>query len=379
LVGTSVLPWWAASADDVAKQFNFRFLNVVNSSWAQGRYVQAFDTKVVSWRYDTDQGWDVTFSKPPPGTRIRDQHFDLVILCCGVSGETDELCGYRGFRFWDRNDAFLSPPLSPLSSADSVLICGGGDGGLNDFIRLVTGESVPQRLIPSLTSAISEKFKQRYQALQALTHRHYLIGGHPRYDQATLAYSFDTHQKLARRLFARPEMQRALSGMLRSDAPHVQLLVRQYAFGRCYTPNAMLVSLLARALAAIAKNGRASRPPLLLATDVKNVRPATAGARPTTADQWARHRIKVDLGPAEAFTTSPQSDEVQRMLNQGVAAAGVARRGIDFRCLFIRTGSDRKDHPAVTQVIDAIRRSASHHPRVSEIRHALPQSPLPPY
>ncbi|MDB5934198.1 MAG: hypothetical protein JWQ01_1542 [Massilia sp.] len=75
------------------------------------------------------------------------QDFDLIILARGVEDERTAVPRHRGtttpsfvgLPFWE-NDQFEDPGfgLSPLGKG-TVLVSGGGDGALQDYIRLVTG------------------------------------------------------------------------------------------------------------------------------------------------------------------------------------------------------------------------------------------------
>ncbi|MDP9176020.1 MAG: hypothetical protein M3O30_19460 [Planctomycetota bacterium] len=369
LLGSSAMPWNGGAADDVAKQFNARFGLLVGQQ-PRGRFHSVMANPIVHWTYDPRQGWDVRFqSLPESGAPIR-QQFTHLVLCCGIGAENDTLGGYQGYRFWDFEDPFLSTGAMALDSNDHVLISGGGDGGLNDFVRLLTGESTPENLLPSLEALIGAKFKARYQAIQALAHRHFLLSLNPEIDRRINVYAFDAHQRLARRLYHTNAMKDALSRLLLVNRPSVQLIVRQQSFGRCYTPNAMLASLLARA---VAREGNGDRPPLVFGSEILDVKSNPSHPFPASAADWAARSVEVTLAPTPA-ATADQLPEVKYLLQDQVAELGVAGQR-SYRCIFVRTGPQDNLPSVLMEIQQAIQRAGAD-PILQEVRHAVPQSPI---
>jgi hypothetical protein len=372
LFGSSVMPWKGGPADEVAKRFNRR-LAVIAKRFGGGRLWNAMSNQIIHGQFDPNSGWEVEFTAPPVRGASRRQHYEVMLLCCGVSSERDTVAQYRGYRFWDYNDAFLSTKKYQLGPQDNVLICGGGDGGLNDFIRLATGESMPEKLVPQIEAVMHSKkvkFKERYQAVQALAHRHYLLSADSDFDHSINFYSFESHQRFARRLYRLQTMQQVLRGMLDADRPSVQLLVRQQSFGRCYTPNAMLVSLLARALVQFGNNGRA---PIMLASQVDDVAPLGKIANPTwSADDWAAQGVRVTISPHPGTPWQPKSDEITALCDDHIAELAVNDER-DYRAIFVRAGAESDEPKVVQGVRKAIGLAAD---PLAEIRHAVPQWPI---
>jgi hypothetical protein len=68
-----------------------------------------------------------------------DQEFDLVIRCEGPGIEDCQVGSYRGMEFF-QTDPFEEPAVGlPEGVTARVLISGGGDGALQDFIRIASG------------------------------------------------------------------------------------------------------------------------------------------------------------------------------------------------------------------------------------------------
>lgn len=64
--------------------------------------------------------------------------FGMVLLCVGFGAEDCAVDDFHSYQFWDTDD-YLSPRPAGLEREKlKVLISGGGDGALQDFLRLVT-------------------------------------------------------------------------------------------------------------------------------------------------------------------------------------------------------------------------------------------------
>lgn len=369
LIERSVMRWTGGRADDVALQFQVE-LNKIAGYFGAGRFWKAMPNRIIDWSYDPAFGWRVEFSFSPYRNEPCRQKYDVLVLCSGFSVENDTLEGYKGYRFWDPNDAFWGTKAHPLGNTDKVLICGAGDGGLQEFIRLVTGQSTPKPLIMAIESAIDSIARGRYQAVQALAHRHYLLSPGPDRDGKINAFSFERHQRLARYLYRKTAMQSAIGKLLLPNRPLVQLLVRGRFFTRCNTPNAMLTSLLARALV---DHGNGSLPPWLFSSAVESVTPIRTIPYPQSADDWAATPVQIVVKPYGS--SPPLSKEMQLLQRDGVAQVA-ADFVSDYRCMFVRIGPSRKKPQVVAEIKGAIRSAQGKDPPSNELRHALPQSPI---
>lgn len=232
---------------------------------------------------------------------------------------------------------------------------------------------MPVDLLPKLENAIGLGAKARYQAIQALAHRHYLLSGDSQLDQHIHGYSFEGHQRLARRLYRTSAMRNALRSLLQPDRPAVQLLLRQHAFGRCFTPNAMLVSLLARA---VTEFGNGGRPPLVLGSQVVTVQPVKfPPVGLNTADDWASVSVRVTLSAAASTGPRSISPEVELLRASGIARVNEGFED-QYRCIFVRIGAGGSGSLILRQVEQAIAKGTGKNAPLREVRHAVPQSPI---
>lgn len=176
--------------------------------------------------------------------------FGMMLSCVGVGSEDTKIGDYKGFRFWDR-DKFeeqylgINPPMAP-----QVLISGGGDGALQDFLRIVTKERSVSDIYRSLDLPPEEACRIEHRILSAE-------------DQANRAHIWSTtehdhpynelvqqkHQGVVDELAAGP-LWGDISGRLRvilSRAQfkfNVELAHSCTHFSKCYGLNRFLVLLL---------------------------------------------------------------------------------------------------------------------------------------
>lgn len=61
------------------------------------------------------------------------EKFGAVLSCVGWGEERTAVGGFRGYRFWERDKLLHGPPRA------RVILSGGGDGALQDLIRIATG------------------------------------------------------------------------------------------------------------------------------------------------------------------------------------------------------------------------------------------------
>ncbi|MGA2600845.1 MAG: FAD-dependent oxidoreductase, partial [Bryobacteraceae bacterium] len=79
---------------------------------------------------------------------VKPASYGAVLICVGFGMEKASLRDYRSFQFWD-SDLLESAGLG-RTSIKRVLIAGGGDGALQDFLRITTGMKSARELLKSL-------------------------------------------------------------------------------------------------------------------------------------------------------------------------------------------------------------------------------------
>jgi hypothetical protein len=129
--------------------------------------------------------WIVPILDPPPQDKDFPFFFSMVLSCAGFGDEnttakrvkicpkaddrapsslaTDEPTAYMGNKFWHADYYESESPLLGLQSGrtPNVLISGGGDGALQDFLRIVTREPPTRpRAIGEFYSAVATNLKR---------------------------------------------------------------------------------------------------------------------------------------------------------------------------------------------------------------------------
>lgn len=163
------LPLMTAKADDWAATFQNvlqgspEYLNLTLTLETDAQMVswQAHSTKVpayVELAYQ-QHGWTHTVN------------VDLLILCIGMGTERASLNGFEGLEFWGDDD-FTQPDLGmqPHSVEPAVILSGGGDGALQDFIRLVSGHSRAAEVLQIAAQALGKQDRFLAQLERKLWH-----------------------------------------------------------------------------------------------------------------------------------------------------------------------------------------------------------------
>jgi Pyridine nucleotide-disulphide oxidoreductase len=101
---------------------------------------------------------DVVTDRRPMVVRVRNKDGETktheatrIIICIGFGDEICSIPGssFGGFGFWE-NDPFPAPDIGTGKPQPDVLVSGGGDGALQDFIRIVSGMKSAKDVYESL-------------------------------------------------------------------------------------------------------------------------------------------------------------------------------------------------------------------------------------
>ena len=175
----------------------------------------------------------------------------MVLSCVGAGTERSSLGNYRGFNFW------ATDPFQRLVATDRVLISGGGDGALQDYLRVVTGRSSAKAIYASL--GIPPDVEHLLQSAEDQATRLYIWGADGRHDHAPLLSLHQTHQRVVDRLLPSsasspvPNLCTTLANLTANAPSAVKLMYPCTHFSRCYGLNRFLVLLLATYLERHAK------------------------------------------------------------------------------------------------------------------------------
>ncbi|MDQ3929004.1 MAG: hypothetical protein M3328_07650, partial [Chloroflexota bacterium] len=192
------------------------------------------------------------------GRGIWQSSFGMLITCTGFGTERCSIGRYTGFRFWDTDELENRDFGLPQGVTPKILISGGGDGSLQDFIRVVTTCRSAKELYQWLLGATVNGGMALWPAIEAAVHS--------AEDQAQRAYTWSMNQH-EHAIFstlhsayegALDELQsnslvwygisNVLGQLVRDPVPSVKLVYSCTHFTKCYGLNQFLVLLLLRFL-----------------------------------------------------------------------------------------------------------------------------------
>jgi len=158
---------------------------------------------------------------------------------------------YRGFRFWE-TDPFelLQLGLGEVEEPRRVLICGSGDGALQDFLRIATGlksaKEILQAVLPDFDRGLLHRlYSEEDQGLRAK------VWNGLRWDHNVQMRLDAVHLRIAAELLPRKggntEIEERIAGLLRhSDGVELRLVHPCQHFTAIYPLNRFVVYLLYR-------------------------------------------------------------------------------------------------------------------------------------
>jgi hypothetical protein len=162
----------------------------------------------------------------------------MVLSCVGAGTERSTHGNYSGFDFWSTD------PFQKLKTTDHVLISGGGDGALQDYLRITTGLKSAKEIY--LRLGIPPSIEHVLQSAEDQAGRVYIWGRHARHDHAALSQLHQLHESLAVHLLAKfPSLSQRLQTLTANMPAWVRLMYPCTHFSRCYGLNRFLVLLLA--------------------------------------------------------------------------------------------------------------------------------------
>lgn len=262
------------------------------------------------------------------------QQFDAAVLAWGLHSErvdvpmvsTSASPRFNGLRFWDA-DPFQQQGFGlPIQSTGEVMVSGSGDGALQDFIRLVTGQdsalqifrlAVPTPIASYLQLQLGDAEQQ---ANRALLWNSTETDDHPVLERLhrmhLLALQRWEQQQPASWASAMASLDRLTSGR---QAQRVRLLHGCSHFSAAYALNRFVALLLARHTQL-----RHGIDPLMAGMRLQAARPARQGGQyqhHCTAGCWGpRHEVELLPAPRCGVTGGP----VRRHMVDGL----VVRHGI---------------------------------------------------
>lgn len=176
--------------------------------------------------------------------------FGMVVLAMGFGEEKCYLYPghpYRGFEFW-ANDPFALPNLG-CAKPPRILISGGGDGSLQDFLRITTkcksAEEVWRGLPVSAQRILGELRDVEEQALRAFG----LGSGLDFSSDCPMLNQLHSHyDTLTKTVHRNPRVQKALDRLIRDDFVFLNVVYPCTHYSQSYALNRFLVLLVAHHL-----------------------------------------------------------------------------------------------------------------------------------
>ncbi len=120
-------------------------------------------------KHDVDRARSIVNAYFDPPLPREPLECSLAIACAGFGSERCSLSKdqptYRGYAFWDA-DEYGKPNLGILGRTPNVLISGGGDGALQDFLRIVTNGRPASSIYKSLPEEYKESIEQEVRIVE---------------------------------------------------------------------------------------------------------------------------------------------------------------------------------------------------------------------
>jgi len=319
------LPWRAFPSNLIAATWTQELRSAIKKY--PGLLQVKFKTKVVSATIrQPQQDLEVRYEEETvPGTFLPAVGFyGAAIFAKGHGTEKATIGSYKSFDFWD-TDNFEQPNLGlPVRSAPhryNVLICGGGDGALQDFLRITTGKGSASDIMHRIWSFIPLDLVLSLFTEEDQAHRAGIWNtkgqNHPvleRLDQS--------HRQYAQQLLRPPSgpaiIAELQSLLLHAESLNVTLIHPCTHFSQSYPLNRFLVYL-------VSEYARAASLPITIKqqTSASSVRGISHTCSKPSSCHGQEHEVYFDSAPA-CDTMMPTSPYYAGRYEAIVLRAGVA-------------------------------------------------------
>lgn len=228
---------------------------------------------------------------------------DCQLVKVDVNGNPYSGMNFTGSYFWS-DDHLLEKPMANRS----IYIFGGGDGAIQDALRVMTGHAHPLLLLKALerdavTKAAIDSIGAGLLALDRQG-RQYATWTH-----RTEAYeALDKRcRELAVKLALRPNVRRHVIGALRGGNGNVSIFVREQHFGKAYLLNRFLAHLIAECC----RNPKSNLPRHMSLS-------LNFGFQPVGYDHSGSHKVRIqELTSKLTVEHSPQEIVVRYGIERG--------------------------------------------------------------
>lgn len=248
---TMPLPWRAARANWIAAVWTQIFGTVLRQT--PGFLTQYLNTRLVSRTLRVPQNdleiiCEVDFNSASP--QLVTDHYGAALFAVGFGVEKSTIGAYKGFDFWE-TDNFETPRLGlpplPLPQLYRVLICGGADGALQDFLRITTGEPSAADIWQKIRPFLPDDWQRIYSAEDQGQRAN--LWGDASLDHPVMMLLDHTHRTLISQLLSGSTgsiLVRNVAAMLRraSGDLNITLIHTCTHFSQSYALNRFLVRLI---------------------------------------------------------------------------------------------------------------------------------------
>jgi len=294
------LHWIAERADEIAKNWTEQFERAIqfqhNLEVSFELAVNLSKTTRLKNRETDDDFANVSFIYPKPNedySNDEGRRYGLILSCVGPGEELCELdtdrCGikYFGCKFWQTD--FLTELNLGLTGDKKprVLIIGGGDGALQDFIRCVTGIEYASQLFNALPFADLDRIELERKILQAedQAQRAFIWNKSEKHDCLYLQELHRVYKEIVNDIKNWATVKTVLDEIItsRGRLDQVSLIHLCHHFGKCYALNHFLVLLIARYFEEIGRGFDKVMPSIISGKKVLRV---SEHACPGTRSEW---------------------------------------------------------------------------------------------
>lgn len=276
------------------------------------------------------------YARIAPGQEGDPNEFAMAVFCRGHEDEGNRIrddknkVWFTGYRFWETDKLENDDLGMPVGTIPRVLISGGGDGGLQDLIRIM----VPRTPIKEIFRRVVEADVPGWDAILRKVHaaedqaqRAYSWGSKGPRDHAILSHLHSAYEDIVDQIASDGELMRKIwidSKLLVRTNLSLTFIHRCNHFGRCYALNRFIGLLLIKHLEMQSTQFR-YRQSLALA----EIAPGSGDHRcGTTADECHGQNHAVKLMPSVCRPHIPLPEaEVQATEGSGNYNGIVVRHG----------------------------------------------------
>lgn len=368
-----VLPWKQPNiALDALEDLHGTFMAAVRTRLDSGDLIIIEDAavpamiaskNVPSFRFRAEIG-------SPTEGRSDFNDINLVLDCTGPQRPQDTVESngqvFRSFGFWSNADPLLNPrgadPIVHISPGPMrVLIAGGGDAGLQDFVRLLTGFDDPFEALEGLKVDDDD-----IASIRSISNEMWLQYRDNKEEHGLLCDAQAKSIALADSLWTSDgELRERIKERLteRTERPAVQLVMKCYHFGVSYFANRVAVHLLARGLVSLGSSFNRDLKPFRVGAKITGVYGLNGHRCGNRRQECAGHAHDVEFG-ASTCGSEPRYVDLCCSDRDGLPATTTrSTKNIECERILCRFGLNSfRDRLAVAGVVPTI-------PKELPIRH----------